>query len=56
MPLGVGGIGLGMVIASACTSSGLWRTGEGNTKIWLAIADYFTWTWTPVFYLAFFIV
>ena len=74
----------GMVIAGACASSGLWRAGEGNTKIWLAIVgfitvnppakyalsspairlflgkgvyipDVLTWTWTPVFYLAFFI-
>ena len=82
----VGGFifGLGMVIAGACASSGLWRAGEGNTKIWLAIVgfitvnppvkyalsspairlflgkgvyipDVLTWTWTPVFYLAFFI-
>ena len=76
--------GLGMVIAGACASSGLWRAGEGNTKIWVAIVgfcsvypafkfavqntalgpflgkglyvvDIFTWTWTPVLYLAFFI-
>ena len=83
----VGGFvfGLGMVIAGACASSGLWRAGEGNTKIWLAIVgfivvypafkyvvantalgpflgkginvvDIFTWTWTIVFYIAFFIV
>ena len=77
--------GLGMVIAGACASSGLWRAGEGNTKIWLAIlgfitvypwfkykvqstalgpflgkgiyvVDILTWTWTPVFYVAFFLV
>ena len=83
----IGGLifGLGMVIAGACASSGLWRAGEGNTKIWMAIVgfitvnppvkyvvnttaianylgkgvyipDVLTWTWTPVFYLAFFIV
>jgi len=83
----VGGFifGLGMVIAGACASSGLWRAGEGNTKVWLAIVgfitvypafkyavdntalgpflgkginvvDIFTWTWTIVFYIAFFIV
>lgn len=82
----VGGFifGLGMVVAGACASSGLWRAGEGNTKIWLAIVgfitvypafkyavantamgpflgkginvvDIFTWTWTIVFYIAFFI-
>jgi len=77
--------GLGMVIAGACASSGLWRAGEGNTKIWMAIVgfitvypwfkyevqttalgpflgkgiyvvDILTWTWTPVFYIAFFLV
>jgi uncharacterized membrane protein YedE/YeeE len=34
--------GLGMVIAGACASSGLWRAGEGNTKIWLAIVGFCT--------------
>jgi hypothetical protein len=77
--------GLGMVIAGACASSGLWRAGEGNTKIWLAIVGFITvnpavkyvvdttalgelmgkgiyipnvltWTWTPVFYIAFFLI
>jgi len=32
--------GLGMVIAGACASSALWRAGEGNTKIWLAIVGF----------------
>jgi uncharacterized membrane protein YedE/YeeE len=82
--IGGGIFGLGMVIAGACASSGLWRAGEGNTKVWLAIVgfctvypffknavkttalgpflgkgvyvvDVLTWTWTPVFYLAFFL-
>jgi len=82
----VGGFifGLGMVIAGACASSGLWRAGEGNTKIWMAIVGFITvdpvveyavkstalgtflgkgiyipnvlsWTWTLIFYLAFFL-
>ncbi|MBW2603185.1 MAG: YeeE/YedE family protein [Deltaproteobacteria bacterium] len=34
--------GLGMVIAGACASSSLWRAGEGNTKIWLAITGFIT--------------
>ena len=40
----VGGFifGLGMVIAGACASSGLWRAGEGNTKIWMAIVGFIT--------------
>lgn len=76
--------GLGMVLAGACASSGLWRAGEGNTKIWMAILGFITvdpvveyavkstalgpllgkgiyipnflsWTWTLIFYVAFFI-
>ena len=31
-----------MVIAGACASSGLWRAGEGNTKVWLAIVGFCT--------------
>ncbi len=34
--------GFGMVIAGACASSGLWRAGEGNTKVWLAIVGFAT--------------
>jgi len=77
--------GVGMVIAGACASSGLWRAGEGNTKVWVAIigfatvypitkhavsstalgpflgkgiytVDIFGWTWTPVLYIAFFLL
>ncbi len=35
----VGGIffGIGMVVGGSCASSALWRIGEGNTKIMIAV-------------------
>jgi uncharacterized protein len=37
-----GGIifGIGMVLAGGCGSSTLWRAGEGNTKIWVALVPF----------------
>jgi uncharacterized membrane protein YedE/YeeE len=29
--------GFGMVLAGGCGSSSLWRSAEGNTKLWLTI-------------------
>jgi len=40
---GLGGgiiFGFGMVLAGGCGSSSLWRAGEGNTKLWVALVPF----------------
>jgi uncharacterized membrane protein YedE/YeeE len=40
----VGGVifGIGMVVAGGCGSGTLWRVGEGNLKLWIALFAFAT--------------